>query len=69
MDNRPTVLERAFALAEDGTALSLVHLRYRLAQEGFSTADLLQLQGRTLTKQIQGKIASARAAKSGTGTV
>jgi len=64
MDNSPTVLERAFALAEDGTAQSMVHLRACLTEEGFSNIDLLQLQGRVLIKQILGKIASAKTAKS-----
>jgi hypothetical protein len=64
MDNSPTVLERAFALAEDGTAQSMTHLRACLSGEGFSNTDLLQLQGRALAKQISGKIASAKAAKS-----
>ena len=62
MVGNPTVLERAFALAEGGTALSMVHLRRCLSKEGFSHAELQQLQGRVMSKQILGKIASAKAA-------
>jgi hypothetical protein len=64
MDNRPTFLERAFALAEDGTVLSMYDLRRRLSEEGFSITEMNQLQGRSLSKQISAKIASARATKS-----
>jgi len=64
MDDRATFLERAFALAEDGTTLSIPHLRHRLVAEGFSNIEMNQLRGPELNKQISAKIASAKAAKS-----
>ena len=63
MSSGARVLERAFALAEDGTAHSMADIRHYLAEEGFSHDQLRQLDGRVLLEQLMGKIASAKAGK------
>jgi hypothetical protein len=60
--NRPlTSLERAFELARSGTCLGISDLRRKLRAEGFSD---LQLEGRTLTRQLVDLCTSARVGRS-----
>jgi hypothetical protein len=56
------LLERAFALAEDGRSISIYRLYHILRKEGHSDAELIQLQGRVLSHQLRRKMVAARAA-------
>ncbi len=58
MSDRPTYLERAFALAEAGTCQSLGALREHLKAEGY--AEMGQLQGMSVRAQLGKLIAAAR---------
>jgi hypothetical protein len=49
MDDRPTVLERAFQLAKSGQFKSIDDIRRQLAKEHYSRD---QLTGGTLRKQL-----------------
>jgi hypothetical protein len=61
MSGKPKILERAFKIAGSGTAKSLVEVKARLQQEGFSDDDLEQLNRLIVLRQLTGEIASARA--------
>jgi hypothetical protein len=50
MTSRPTVLERAFALARTGNYPGLSELRAQLKAEGYS---ILQLEGPSLLRQLR----------------
>ncbi len=56
-------MERAFALAENGTALTMDDLHQFLGREGFSAAEMRQLHGRVMQKQLLARMAVAKAAK------
>ncbi len=56
MDVRPTALERAFALAEDGKPLAVI--RETLKHEGY---DQGHLSSPTIRKQLIAKTAAAKA--------
>lgn len=53
---RPTVIERAFMLAESGASASVSALKDQLKAEGYS--DDGQLRGRAITNQLRGIIAA-----------
>jgi hypothetical protein len=55
--NRVTALERAFQIAKSGKCSSLTDLKKRLRAEGYSIA---QITGRTLAKQLEVLIKTAR---------
>ena len=59
MDKHQTALERAFELARSGKYRSMDDLRHRLSREGY---DRRQLDGRALSRQLRGLMASASAA-------
>ncbi len=50
MNERPTELERAFALARSGECATVVDIRRRLAQEGYGVR---QLEGPMLLRQLR----------------
>jgi hypothetical protein len=58
MEFRPTVIERAFALAATGQFNDIQSIRKALLAEGFSVNN--QLMGRTLTDQLRKVMAGAR---------
>jgi len=58
MDNQPTVIERAFALAASGQVNGLDEIRDVLKAEGFTVAG--QLYGPTIAKQLAKLIAAAK---------
>lgn len=59
MHDRPTLVERAFALAESGTCESLAVIRMRLRAEGYS--DAAQLAGSSIRNQLVKLIAASKA--------
>jgi hypothetical protein len=59
MSSQTTVLERAFALARSGGCESVRAIRVQLKAEGFG---LMQLEGRSLIKQLQAICMASRAA-------
>jgi len=59
MNSRPTTLERAFALAKSGEYQGMADIRLQLKAEGYT---LSQLEGRTLTRQLQALCVAARGA-------
>jgi hypothetical protein len=59
MDDRPTVIERAFALAASGQVNDLDEIKTALRAEGFALAG--QLYGPTITRQLAKLIAAAKA--------
>jgi hypothetical protein len=61
MDDRPTCLERAFALASDGSCGTLMGIRQRLKQEGYVEAG--QLSGGHVRNQLIKLLAASRAAR------
>jgi hypothetical protein len=62
MTDRPTVLERAFALARSGEHSGVGDIRKQLAAEGFTNLNA-QLYGGSLTRQLQALCRAAQAAK------
>jgi hypothetical protein len=56
------LLERAFELAADGRSISIYDLYKILRKEGYSDVELVQLQGRVLSRQLRQKMVEARAA-------
>lgn len=59
MHDRPTHVERAFALAEGGTCESLAMIRKQLRAEGY--ADNGQLSGSSIRNQLVKLIAASKA--------
>ena len=59
MEERPSVVERAFMLAKSGTVATLGELRAQLAAEGYDNAKQT-LSGRSLTLQLTRMIVEAR---------
>jgi hypothetical protein len=57
MDHTVSALERAFALAKSGEYASVPDIKKRLAQEGYSVA---QITGGALLKQLLALIKAAR---------
>ena len=60
MIDRPTCMERAFALAEDGKCESLNAIRKQLKAEGYAESG--QLSGSSIRNQLM-RIMAARKAK------
>lgn len=58
MNQTPTILERAFALASSGKVASLDDLRQQLKAEGFRDGG--QMTGPSLTRQLAQLIAKSR---------
>jgi hypothetical protein len=58
----PTAIERAFALAESGTAPSVAAIRKQLSNEGFSAG---ALAGGSLSRQLSAVLAKAKVAAAG----
>jgi len=61
MDDRPTCLERAFALARDGTCDSMLGIRQQLKREGY--AETGQLSGGAIRAQLIKLLAASRTAR------
>jgi len=53
-------LLRAFDLADSGKYSTVSEIRAVMAREGFSLAELSQLSGRQLTRQLRARMAAAR---------
>ena len=58
MDDRPTCLERAFALATTGTCATMLGIRKQLKSEGYAEAG--QLSGGTIRAQLLKLLAARR---------
>jgi hypothetical protein len=58
MDYNVTALERAFQLAKSGDCTSVMELRKRLKDEGYS---LQKIVGRSLSRQLEALIKAAAA--------
>ena len=58
MDHHLSPLERAFELARLGSCASMTDIRRKLRSEGYS---VVQITGKTLSKQIREVISAARA--------
>ncbi len=58
MDDRPTFMERAFALAESGQCESMVSIRKQMKAEGY--AEMGQLSGASVRGQLIKLIAARR---------
>jgi hypothetical protein len=57
MDNKTTVLERAFELARSGDYASVSEIKKQLRKEGYSVAQII---GRSLSKQLQALLRGAQ---------
>jgi hypothetical protein len=53
------LLEEAFAYAASGKALSVSDVRAHLAGKGYSQAEVSQLSGHSLSKQLMDRIKAA----------
>ena len=62
MENRPSVVERAFQIAKSGKAANIAALRQQLADEGYANA-VPALAGRSLSNQLTRMITDARTAR------
>ena len=62
MEERPSVVERAFEIAKSGKVANTAELRKQLTAEGY-TNNAQFLAGRTLSNQLTRMIAEARMAK------
>jgi hypothetical protein len=58
---RPSVLERAFEIADAGRVSYVSDIRYQLLAEGFSVHEI---QGRVLIKQLLARITAAKLSSS-----
>ena len=63
MADRPTCIERAFALARSGKCDSVKSVRQQLKAEGYSEAG--HLSGNAIRRQLMALLAAARAGKPG----
>ena len=61
MADRPTCIERAFALAKSGKCDSVKSVRQQLKAEGYSEAG--HLSGNAIRRQLMALLATARAGK------
>jgi hypothetical protein len=62
MQERPSVVERAFEIAKSGKAANIVELRKQLTAEGYAN-NAQFLAGRSLSNQLTRMIAEARMTK------
>lgn len=53
------LLEAAFAYAESGKALSISDIRAHLSTKGYTQAEVSQLSGHALSKQLMDRIKAA----------
>jgi len=60
VNDRPSVIERAFQVAKSGKVSNTEQLRKQLRQEGYSNTD--SLRGRSLLQQISRMIGEAKSA-------
>lgn len=60
MSSQPTVLERAFDLANSGEYAGVAEIRLQLRAEGYATH---QLEGPSLLRQLRDLCAASRKAK------
>lgn len=59
MENRPSVVERAFQIAKSGKVANIAALRKQLTDEGYTNA-VQALAGRSLANQLTRMITDAR---------
>ena len=59
MEQRPSVIERAFQIAKSGTVSSIAELSEQMTAEGYDNAEQI-LAGRSLALQVTRMIAEAR---------
>ena len=59
MEERPSVVERAFMVAKSGSVATIAELRAKLAAEGYDNAKQT-LSGRSLSLQLTRMIVEAR---------
>ena len=59
MENRPSVVERAFQIAKIGKVANIAALRKQLTDEGYANA-VQALAGRSLANQLTRMITDAR---------
>ncbi len=59
MENRPSVVERAFQIAKSGKVANIAALRKQLTDEGYANA-VQALAGRSLANQLTRMITDAR---------
>jgi hypothetical protein len=56
----PSLVERAFALADSGLCKTTAEIRQTLIKEGFTYADCDSLTGKSLALQLNSRIRAAR---------
>lgn len=66
MQERPSVVERAFEIAKSGKVATVADLRKQLTAEGYSN-NAQFLTGRSLSNQLTRMIAEARMTKANSG--
>jgi hypothetical protein len=66
MQERPSVIERAFEIAKSGKVANVADLRKQLTAEGYSN-NAQFLTGRSLSNQLTRMIAEARMTKANSG--
>ena len=59
LENRPSVVERAFQIAKSGKVANIAALRAQLSEEGYGNASQA-LAGRSLANQLTRMITDAR---------
>jgi hypothetical protein len=59
LENRPSVVERAFQIAKSGKVANIAALRKQLTDEGYANA-VQALAGRSLANQLTRMITDAR---------
>ena len=59
LENRPSVVERAFQIAKSGKVPNIAELRKQLSEEGYGNATQA-LAGRSLANQLTRMITDAR---------
>lgn len=59
LENRPSVVERAFQIAKSGKVANIAALRKQLTDEGYTNA-VQALAGRSLANQLTRMITDAR---------
>jgi hypothetical protein len=59
LENRPSVVERAFQIAKSGKVANIAALRKQLSEEGYGNA-AQALAGRSLANQLTRMITDAR---------
>jgi len=65
MEERPSVVQRAFQIAKSGNVANMSALHKQLAAEGY-TNNIQSLAGRSITNQLSRMIVAARMKVTGT---